>query len=48
MHRCMLITIDASILQTAGTLNLAIISNPYILDVTGIHYHYMTPDSTRI
>ena len=48
MHRCMLITIDASILQTAGTFNLAIIANPYILDVTGIHYHYMTPDSTCI
>ena len=27
---------------------MTIISTPYILDVTGIHYHYMTPDSTCI
>ena len=48
MYRCMLITIDASILQATGSFNLAIIANPYILDVTGIHYHYMTSDSPCI
>ena len=46
MYRSYLITVDASVVQTARTANVAIVTDTHILDRTGVEYHDMITDRT--
>ena len=46
MYRRYHVTIDASVIQTTRSTNVAIITNPDILDRARIEYHHMVADRT--
>ena len=45
VYRRFLVTVDASVIQTTCTTDVAIVTDAHILDRTGIEYHYMVADS---
>ena len=46
MYRCCHITVDATVCQTASTADMAIITDPYILDRPCVQNHHMITYTT--
>ena len=46
MHRRYLVTVNASVIQTARTTDVTIITDTHVLDRTRIEYHHVAADGT--